>query len=123
MTSSMPPGPAAFEVRVSGGNATLTAQLVGELDIVTAPYFEQQIDALRQDGARSLILDLATLSFIDSSGLTALVATLRRYRAEGGDVTLRSPTRATAKVLEICGLSQIFRIENAPPAGDQTDPS
>ena len=93
----------------------MTARLVGELDLVTVPAFEQRVEGLRAEGARHLTLDLADLSFIDSTGLSALVATLKRYRADGGNVILRSPTRATTKVLEISGLLQVFTIEGAAP--------
>ncbi len=92
--------------------ASVTARVVGELDLVTAPALEQRLAQLHEEGARALTLDLAELSFIDSSGLSALVSTLKLYRSHGGDIVLRSPTRATAKVLEISGLNQVFRIEH-----------
>jgi anti-sigma B factor antagonist len=113
--STTPSGPTypatGFELWVSGSEGSITAHLAGELDTVTAPGFAQQLADLFDEGARQLTLDLAGLSFIDSSGLSALVSTLKRYRADGGEVVLRSPSRATAKVLEICGLSQVFTIE------------
>ncbi|MDQ3978519.1 MAG: STAS domain-containing protein [Actinomycetota bacterium] len=93
----------------------MTARLVGELDLVTVPGFEQRLESLRVEGARQLTLDLADLVFIDSTGLSALVSALKRYRADGGDIVLRSPTRATSKVLEISGLSQVFSIEAGTP--------
>ena len=38
------------------------------------------------------------------------MSALKHYRAAGGDVVLRSPTRATAKVLEISGLNRVFTV-------------
>lgn len=108
-----------FSVDVTGENATLTAHLSGELDMVTAPVLAERLGGLCDGGTRRLTLDLARLSFIDSSGLSALVTTLKRCRAAGGEVVLRSPTAATAKVLEICGLSQVFTIEGQPVADGQ----
>lgn len=121
----MPGGPTqphphhdGFSLEITGENGTLTAHLSGELDMVTAPSLAERLNALCDEGARQVTLDLARLAFIDSSGLSALVATLKRYRAAGGEVVLRSPTAATAKVLEICGLSQVFTIEAQPPSGE-----
>ena len=108
-----------FAVDVTGENGTLTAHLSGELDMVTAPLLAERLGGLCDEGARRLTLDLARLSFIDSSGLSALVSTLKRCRAAGGEVVLRSPTAATAKVLEICGLSQVFTIEGQPATDAQ----
>ncbi len=113
MTTSGP-SPAPFDVEVSGNDRAMTARLVGELDLVTVPAFEQHVESLREEGARHLTLDLAGLAFIDSTGLSAFVSALKKYRAEGGDIVLRSPTRATRKVLEISGLAQVFTIENDP---------
>ncbi|MFN2504634.1 MAG: STAS domain-containing protein [Acidimicrobiales bacterium] len=100
-----------FELRIwaDGGNATVG--LLGELDMVTIPTYEEGLKRLYDEGTRQVTLDLEGLTFIDSSGLSALVASLRLFRGAGGDVVLRSPTRATAKVLEICGLTQVFTIE------------
>ena len=118
MTALGPLGPGAFDVHVSGDNGAMTARLVGELDLVTVPVFEQRIESLRQDGARQLTLDLADLAFIDSTGLSALVSALKRYRADGGNIVLRAPTRATTKVLEISGLAQVFTIERGTAPAD-----
>lgn len=118
MTSSGPTLPGSFDVvDATGSDGAVTARLVGELDLVTVPTFEQRLESLRQQGTRRLTLDLAELSFIDSTGLSALVGALKRYRADGGDIVLRSPTRATTKVLEISGLSQVFAIEGTAARG------
>jgi anti-sigma B factor antagonist len=108
------PTPQDFELRVEHGGepSTVTVEVLGELDLVTAPDFESRLAGLCEQGARQLTINLGSLSFIDSSGLSALVSTLRRYRSEGGDVVLRSPNRATAKVLEISGLNQVFSIQD-----------
>ena len=114
MTSVGPTSPAPFDVQASGSQGPVVARLVGELDLVTVPLLEERLESLRREGARQLTLDLAELAFIDSTGLSALVGALKRYRADGGDIVLRSPTRATTKVLEISGLDKVFAIEAGP---------
>lgn len=106
--------PQALELQISANGGDATVVLVGELDMMTAPAYEEGLQQLYDEGARQITLNLEALSFIDSSGLSALVASLKRFRGVGGDVVLRSPTRATAKVLEICGLTQVFTIEGQP---------
>jgi anti-anti-sigma factor len=39
-----------------------------------------------------------------------LITALKRIRQQGGDITLRSPTPGTRKVLEITGLTEVFGI-------------
>jgi anti-sigma B factor antagonist len=51
----------------------------GELDLDTAPLLSAELDALRAEGYRRLIVDLGALEFMDSSGLRCIL----RYDAEG----------------------------------------
>jgi anti-anti-sigma factor len=53
---------------------------------------------------------MADLEFIDSSGLSVLVAGLKRLRDSGGDLTLRSVPDQTRRVLEVSGLSRVLSI-------------
>lgn len=114
--------------------AVVVLTLQGELD---ASNFEQLIDAAREaanEGARSLVLDLAGLSYMGSSGLVALHSAAMLMRGEeppsvesgwsafhqlGHEVnapperepvTLVSPTPAVSRVLDRSGLSRIFPV-------------
>ena len=103
----MPDFAADVTVELSGDTATLA--VTGDVDIVSAPSLREQL--LRID-ARNVVVDLAGVTFIDSSGLGVLVAALKRAREAGGELTLRSPSRPTRKVLDITGLSQLVTIED-----------
>ena len=85
----------------------------GELDLSTASRLDEQLVSLADEGVLNVTLDLANLDFIDSSGLQALVAGLKRLRAQGGDLGLRSPRASTLKVLEITGLTGLFHLVGA----------
>lgn len=50
--------------------------LAGELDLATGPRFRMAIDDLRDGTVATLVLDLARLTFIDSSGLHEIVVAL-----------------------------------------------
>jgi len=88
-------------------------RLVGELDTVTAPRLRQELVALLDAGETRVVVDLASMTFVDSTGLGALVGGLKRFRAVSGDLVLRSPTPSAAKALEITGLTSVFTIENS----------
>jgi anti-sigma B factor antagonist len=86
-------------------------RLIGALDEATAPRLRQDLVALAEAGETSVVIDLASMSFVDSTGLGALVGGLKRFRALFGDVVLRSPTPAARKVLDMTGLTEVFTIE------------
>ena len=78
--------------------------LVGELDAATAPVL---VDALRSlNGERDVALDLSGLTFIDSSGLHALV-TYARSRGPDGTLTLTYVSPYVMRLFEITHLVEL----------------
>ena len=99
-----------LQLVVSSVDSHHEVRLLGELDMSTAPQLREELSRLADGGVTVVTLDLSDLAFIDSTGLTTLITGLKRFRQEGGDMTLRSPTPATRKVLEITGLTEVFSI-------------
>jgi anti-anti-sigma factor len=79
--------------------------LWGQFDLVTAPTLSVFIDAVMQFGRYHVVLDLARLEFTDASGLRPMVEAWSRLKAEGGSLTVRSPSAMAAKIREITGLA------------------
>ena len=84
--------------------------LEGELDLSTAPLLLEHLTALLTNTMPELLLDLSALSFLDSTGISVLIAAHRRLAGQGGRMVLLSPTPLTQRVLEIAGLTTIFSI-------------
>jgi anti-sigma B factor antagonist len=86
-------------------------KLCGELDISSAPDLRDQLLAiLSRRTPAHLILDLAKLQFIDSSGIAVFVNTERRARLLGCTVVLIAPQAPVSRVLQICGLDHYFLV-------------
>ena len=67
--------------------------------------------------AATFVLDMRGLTFIDSSGLRALIIADQRVRAEGGRfIVVRGPDRVN-EVLEMTGVAQRIELVDDPPAG------
>lgn len=75
--------------------------LVGEIDTYTAPELQDALTALPD----TCIVDLAGVSFIDSSGLRVIVEAHGQRRERGGGMTLRSPSPSVERLLEISGVA------------------
>jgi anti-sigma B factor antagonist len=93
----------------------LVLTLVGELDHVSAGQFRAAMDAIELASGHVLTIDLAGLSFCDSTGITALIAARNRIRARGADLILAQVPAPTLRLLQFVGLDQFFRI---PPEGE-----
>jgi len=85
-----------------------------QLDAAEALHLRQQILDALEDGSPRLVLDMADVDFIDSTGLGVLVGGLKRARAAGGDLQLSAPSRTVVKVLRITGLNKIFDVVPRP---------
>ena len=92
-----------------GYNGRAVVALRGELDMADAAAVEA---ALTTVAAREpqVIVDLAGLEFIDSSGLAVLARGRRQARQAGGDLVLAGPQRRVMLVLAITGLADAFRV-------------
>jgi anti-sigma B factor antagonist len=99
-----------FRVELDNDGATPRLRLIGEMDAGTIDVFRAAITELRDAGREQVILDLGELDFIDSTGLGALVAALKRFRDVGGDVTLVDVRPRVTKLLELTGLDKAFTI-------------
>jgi anti-anti-sigma factor len=87
--------------------------LSGDLDAHTAPQLDEAINELVSSGRSRIVLQMAEVGFVDSSGLRSMI----RARNEGGgerDVIIQSPSAATMRLLEITGMTEHFVIEAAP---------
>ena len=60
----------------------------GEVTFSNVGEFERKLELAFGDGARNLVIDLTEVTFIDSSGLSALLTASRRARERGGAVAL-----------------------------------
>ncbi|MHB8507001.1 MAG: STAS domain-containing protein, partial [Acidimicrobiales bacterium] len=83
----------------------------GELALETAPALRHRLHDALAEGTTQLVIDLGGLTFIDSTGITVLVDSLKQAQRLGGSMVLRHPTPATRRVLEITGLLGLFGLD------------
>jgi anti-anti-sigma factor len=75
----------------------------GELDLATVATLERELQPL---AGRRVILDLRSLDFMDSSGISLL---LRLSRANPGSITIERTSPAVERLLRAIGLDSHFR--------------
>jgi anti-anti-sigma factor len=75
----------------------------GELDLATTPQLEQRVGALLADDSRRIVIDLAKLNFIDSTGLRLLLLLSQRAAEEGWEMLITSPSEHVQTILRITG--------------------
>jgi len=83
--------------------------VAGELDLVTAPHLQDQITDLLVKGRCRIVLDLAEVSFCDSTGLSVFVRAKNGCEEAGGAVRLAAPRRGVLRILEVSGLVEVLQ--------------
>lgn len=81
---------------------------------ISAENYREVIDSVRArlpQQAKLIEVNLAEVSFIDSQGLSALIALKKSIGANGGRIVLIRPTRVVEQILEITQLNRIFEIK------------
>ena len=111
LDADVPDVPGELRIDVLDTVNPTVLRIVGELEAATAPRLREELVALAEAGETHVVIDLESMTFVDSTGLGALVGGLKRFQAVFGEVVLRSPSPAARKVLDITGLTQIFAIE------------
>lgn len=78
------------------------ATVDGDIDMALADHFERAL--VKALGAADLIVDLGACTFLDSSGLRALVSSAREADRQGRRMVLARPSTEVAKLLELTGI-------------------
>lgn len=88
------------------GAAVLT--LGGRLNMVSAPQLKAAINEAVEGGRTHVVVDLAEVGFMDSSGLGVLIAGLKKARQDGGDLRITGVTQQVATVLQLTNLDRVL---------------
>jgi len=82
-----------------------------EVDCANCDQLEAEIRRVADGFDRRLVIDLAAVSFLDSSGMRVLVVIDRELRTRGGELVLANLTRAVRTALAAGGLLDHFEVE------------
>jgi anti-sigma B factor antagonist len=99
----------ADEFRTAADGARLTVFLSGEIDMDRSPEVRKALVAAVAQG-RPLTVDMASVDYMDSSGIACLVLAYQQSSAARQDFELANVQPRVRKVLELARLDKVFRI-------------
>jgi anti-anti-sigma factor len=105
--STRPPEPPPLLELDGGDRGCLRAIVAGEIDFANASSLQAQIStACAERETRTLILDVAGVEFMDSSGLRAILHLQRELAGARGGLVLLGPTPPVRDILALTGLDR-----------------
>lgn len=95
-------------------DAIVILELSGRFDTLTAPIVQKEIDALCKDLPPFVVLNMANVHFVDSTGLSTLVHGMKQYRSLNGNLHLcglQQPVRIIFELTRLDNYFEIFPVE------------
>jgi anti-sigma B factor antagonist len=103
-----------LEIR-SEGDTVVVTPLETRIDARVANSFRDELARQIEQGNRKLVLNLVRVDFIDSSGVSALVSTLKRL-GDTGELKVCSLNRSVRSMFELTRLNRVIPITPPMPA-------
>jgi anti-sigma B factor antagonist len=97
-------------VRRAGSHTIVAVSEV--VDIATSAELRKYLADVVEAGARSLVLDLSDVRYLDSTGLTVLVETFRLIGTQSGGMVVVCGESLVRRVLEVTGLDRAFAVRD-----------
>jgi anti-sigma B factor antagonist len=100
------------EVRREG--AAVVIEVSGELDLASGPELEAELDQVTGPDTQLLVIDLRTLDFMDSTGLSIIVRAHQRLAAEECEMSLVKGSQQVQRLLDLTGVAERLRLADTP---------
>ena len=95
-----------WSITASAGTATVT--LEGELDLANCESLGEVLREVTNRKPDHVIVDLAQVSFLDSSGIRCLIGAVQDAARSGTGLVVRQPQAAVRRVMEVCGVDELL---------------
>ncbi|MFC0533677.1 STAS domain-containing protein [Phytohabitans kaempferiae] len=112
MVDDLGAGPSELSVSAVRKGEGIRLVVAGEVDVISAGRFRAHLSESLDARPRTLSVDLGGVTFLDSTGLSALVYAHQRARAEGVTLAVSSPQPQVRRLLDVTGLLTVFTEES-----------
>lgn len=95
----------------------VVVEVSGDLDLYSAPWLFAALTDLRRSSCNLVIVDMAAVDFMDSSGLGVLIGGVKWTRAKGGALVLCGAPERVLRILRVTGVVKVLPVfETLPEA-------
>ena len=112
----LPPPMAEFGIERVDDTVQVHLRLRGDLDLYSAPEFDDALVDVEGEKWPTIVLDLRQLEFLDSMALRLIMRTQARAKQDGRRLVLVRGPEFIDRVLELSGLRDHLELVDEPPA-------
>jgi anti-anti-sigma factor len=103
--------PGGLQISSAPVDGAIKISLRGELDLASSRQMEEHFTSVDEQRPSRVVIDMGGLTFIDSSGLRALLLADARAREQGYELVLLPGQEPVQRVFEITGALDVLRFE------------
>ncbi len=101
-----------MNTEITYANRTLYVRLTGDIDHHSAKYIREDIDRdLYKYQPDTVIMDMSSVEFMDSSGLGLILGRYSKVNMLGGILKVANPTPKIEEILTMAGTDKLIPIE------------
>jgi anti-anti-sigma factor len=103
-------GEFSVEIDANRSDGEVVVTPAGELDLAAAPELEARLAEAESAAPKLIVVDMAGVGFIDSTGLRVLLGAAAQARDRGGRFQISTPTEQVSKLLELTRSATVLEI-------------
>jgi anti-anti-sigma factor len=85
-------------------------ELMGDLTYANRDQFKAAVESIRQKGCRHLILNMAEVRFVDSSGLGLLALVSQNFKLSQGKVSMLKPQSYVREIMSLANIQKLIPV-------------
>jgi len=101
-----------LEVKITEKDDVTFVHISGEIDLYSSPQLRTVLMKQTQQKKTLLIVHLADVTYIDSSGVATFIETLQQVKRYGGRIVLVGMVEEVREVFRLTRLDKVFEIHN-----------
>lgn len=103
----------SLTVTTSNDKDTVSVKVEGEVDVSNAGELRDRLDQALASDAKTIVVDLSQVPYIDSTGIGVLVGTAHRAKDKGAEAIVSKPQHNVARVLSLLGVGEELHVSGA----------
>lgn len=99
-----------IKIAVQEQTGWIVVSIEGEIDLHTSPEIRRELAGHAKAKKAKVLIDLAKVTYIDSSGLATFIEAMQKLRKGGGEIALAGLSETVRHVFEVARLDSVFKI-------------
>ena len=101
------------DIAITCSKERAVVMVTGELDVSNAARLFECLHGAMDSGITQIVVDIANLTYMDSTGLSVLFGANRRMRPTGGTLTVLSPTPSVKRLFDAAHVVPTLNVRTA----------